>query len=409
MLDNKEVIRSFEQISGELMEELHQRFYSIETMQNYRRTLSRIGTFMERECIDCYSEEVGKTFISDCISRTPMSESHIGFMHTVVRRLNDMNMGVGFRFLCPNIMQPVPMQYAEALEGYLKYCLNTGNKDITVRQKRRVCELFIDNLVSLGCLCIYEINTEYICRAISQFTNKDAYAIIRAFLQHQHEKGNLKYNYSGIIPKYSRGKVLPTTYSENEVHCLEASVDRTSKTGMRNYAVLLLATRLGLRSGDIVKLKYENVDFDSNRITITQEKNKQPLTLPLLPEIRVAVEEYIKYARPDNDNEFIFLSTKAPYVKMTTSSMRHVFTDCFLAAGINISGKKHGPHSLRSSVASSMINEGVPYEVVRKMLGHVDPDAVKHYAKIDIENLRSYAIDVPLPSGNFSSLLMGRV
>jgi site-specific recombinase XerD len=81
----------------------------------------------------------------------------------------------------------------------------------------------------------------------------------------------------------------------------------------------------------------------------------------------------------------------------------------FTSAGVSISGKKHGPHALRSSLASSMINGGVSYEVTRHMLGHYDPEAIKHYAKVDIENLRSYAIDIPEPSGVFEEILNGGV
>jgi integrase len=216
-------------------------------------------------------------------------------------------------------------------------------------------------------------------------------------------------DYSGIIPKHSRGKVLPTIYSADEVRRLEATVDQSTNAGMRDYAVLLLATRLGLRSGDIVGLTYDNVDFVGNSISLTQEKTKHPLTLPLLPEIRTALKEYIQYARPDSNSNFIFLSANAPFSRMTTSAMRHALTASFISAGINISGKKHGPHSLRSSLASSMVNDGVPYEVIRRLLGHHDPNAVKHYAKIDIENLRSCAIDVPRPSGNFKAILEGEV
>ena len=56
-----------------------------------------------------------------------------------------------------------------------------------------------------------------------------------------------------------------------------------------------------------------------------------------------------------------------------------------------------------------MVNDGISYEVVRRLLGHKDPNAIKHYAKVDIDNLRAYAIDVPAPSGNFEVLLEGRV
>jgi site-specific recombinase XerD len=86
-----------------------------------------------------------------------------------------------------------------------------------------------------------------------------------------------------------------------------------------------------------------------------------------------------------------------------------MLTGYFKAAGIDISSKRHGPHTLRSSLASSMINSDVPYEVVRKLLGHVDPQAIRHYAKVDMEHLRRYAIEVPPPSGIFADILQGRV
>ena len=202
--------------------------------------------------------------------------------------------------------------------------------------------------------------------------------------------------------------MLPTTYTTEEVNRLLAVVDRSTRTGKRDYAVLLLATQLGLRSGDIVRLTFEKVDLAGNSIILSQNKTDQPLTLPLLPVIREAIEVYIEDERPNIKSEYIFLSANAPFERVTTSSIRHALTGYFLIAGINISGKKHGPHSLRSSLTSSMINGGVPYEVVRRMLGHADPDAIKHYAKVDIENLRSYAIDVPTPTGNFKALLEGR-
>jgi site-specific recombinase XerD len=401
--------RNFEQLSAELMETIRQKCYGTETMSNYRRTLSRIGKFMTKEGHCIYTADVGKAFIADLVSSAYISESHLRFNHTVVRRLNDVNSGVDYRLIEAKAITPVPIQFAEPLESYLRFCARIGNKANTISLKSSICVKFINFLTDLGCSDAQDINTNYICRAIIRHTNKDSYAIIRAFLQHLHETGILMHDYSGIIPKHSRGEVIPTTYSIDEVRRLEATVDRSSKIGKRDYAVILLATRLGLRAGDIVGLTYDSVDFIGSNISISQEKTKYPLTLPLLSEICEAIEDYIKCARPNSDSEYIFLSAKAPFERMTTSAIRHALTMYFPSAGIDVSGKKHGSHSLRSSLASSMVNDGVPYEVVRRLLGHRDPNAVKHYAKIDIENLRCYAIDVPPPSGNFENLLEGRM
>ena len=70
-----------------------------------------------------------------------------------------------------------------------------------------------------------------------------------------------------------------------------------------------------------------------------------------------------------------------------------------IRSGINIAGKKHGPHSLRASLASSMVNDGISYETVRKVLGHDSPNAIRHYARLDIQMLRNCALACPAPSG----------
>ena len=218
----------------------------------------------------------------------------------------------------------------------------------------------------------------------------------------------VEYDYSIIVPHYTRAFVIPTTYSENEILKFENAIDRWSKPGIRDYAMLLIATRLGMRSGDIARLTFDEIDFENNSIHLVQEKTLQPIELPLLPEIKDAILDYIKNARPTVDDEcHIFLRQNAPYQKITTSVLRFAATKYFRKAGIDISGKKHGIHAFRSSLASSMVNDNVPYDVVRKVLGHKDPDAMKHYARVDIERLWEYAITVPEPSGVFEAFLNG--
>ena len=246
-MTNAESAHSFEQLSAELMKGLHQKCYGTETMGNYRRALSRIGSFMEKEGLSKYTSEAGEAFIAARVSRGSISESHIRFTHTVVRRLNDVNCGIDYQLVRPKEPQLIPQQFSEPLESYMSFCASIGNKKSTIIWKRSVCIKFICFLVDLRCSDIREIDSSHICRAIIRHTNKDAYAIIRAFLRHLHETATLEVDYSGIIPKYSRGMILPTTYSTEEVQRLESVVDRSSKTGKRNYAVLLLLTRLWKR------------------------------------------------------------------------------------------------------------------------------------------------------------------
>ena len=237
--------------------------------------------------------------------------------------------------------------------------------------------------------------------------NRDGWAAIRAFLKFLSTSRIHRSDFSTLVPHHKRTIHVPTIYSEKEILKFESAIDRTSDIGKRDYAMLLLATRLGMRSGDIAKLSTNELDFAQNKIVISQQKTGEALYLPMLPEVREALADYIHNARPKVTGETIFLRHIAPYQEISTSVLRFETTRYFRAAGIDITGKKHGPHTFRSSLASSMVNDGIPYEAVRKILGHSNPNAMKHYAKLNIELLRQCAIEVPEPSGKFKNFLQG--
>jgi len=363
---------------------------------------------MGKKKIAHYTESVGDLFFSDYISRKDYSIQYKKYIKTVLRRLNELYVGCNYTLVkkLPDIFPPAP--FAVLLKRYIQFCKNTGNKKNTITKKRKFCLDFLNNINDAGCNKISQFASKYICMSIIKINNKDSFAVIRSFLQYMYENGILKNDFSGIIPKYRRVISLPTTYTNDEILSLENIINRTTKTGKRNYAVILLASRLGIRAGDITEMTLDNIDFNNNKISFIQNKTGRALSLPLLPEIREAIQDYLQFARPNVRINYLFIKANAPFDKISTSAIRHALTGYFKLAGINISNKKHGSHTLRSSMASSMINRDIPYEVVRKTLGHTDPQAIKRYAKVDIKNLRLYAIGVPAPSGIFAAALRGR-
>lgn len=400
--------RNIEELSADLLELLTLKGYGNGTLNNYRRTLACISLFMNKKGLAIYTEEVGKAFLSERIVNLQIGVHRQIQIKTLLRRLNELNDGLGYRLLKPSPGIMIPAQYEEMLDAYLFFCRNHGNKETTISEKRRFCSRFLFYLADMGCKELQQIDTKYICQACLRFSNKDAFAVIRSFLYFLFEADILDREYSAVVPKYRKPIILPTTYTTDEINRLEGSVDKSSKIGKRDLAIMFLATRLGLRSGDITALKFENIDFERNMIHLIQSKTEQPLSLPLLPDVGAALQDYICHARPRVESDYVFLREIAPFERITTSVIRFELTRYFKAAGIDVSGKKHGPHTLRATLASSMINENVPYEVVRKALGHIDPQAIKHYARIDIENLRRYAIDIPTPTGLFAKVLQGR-
>lgn len=214
-------------------------------------------------------------------------------------------------------------------------------------------------------------------------------------------------DYSTIIPHHSKPYVLPSVYSVDEISLIEAAVDTSTVMGKRDYAMILLASRMGMRSGDIVKLKTTDVGNNRNEINIFQEKTGNILHLPLVEDVRLAINNYLT-VRPDMDIEELFLNVYAPYHAVTTGTLRNALRKYILASGVNSERRKQGPHVLRASLASSMVNDTIPYETVRKVLGHSSNNAIKHYARIDIEKLRQYSLIPPEPTGGFQDFLNGR-
>ena len=118
---------------------------------------------------------------------------------------------------------------------------------------------------------------------------------------------------------------------------------------------------------------------------------------------------YYLMVRPQSTAEEIFINVYAPYNPITTSTIRNALRKYILLANIDTGNRRKGPHALRSSLASSMVNDNASYEIVRKVLGHSSNNAIKHYARIDIEKLRVYSLEPPAVSGGFKAFLNGEV
>ena len=120
---------------------------------------------------------------------------------------------------------------------------------------------------------------------------------------------------------------LPTVFSPDEVECILAQVDRSNPLGKRNYAILLLVTRLGLRISDVRLLRFENIDWKNKRILIYQQKTGIPLELPLLEDVGWAIIDYLQHGRPETDCPCIFVRHLAPFDVMNGSN-GHIEAAC---------------------------------------------------------------------------------
>ena len=395
---------SFNELMDGVLDQLRINGYMESTLTIYRRTYSRIRVFINRFDTDFYTPEIGAKFLAD----TKVKKSTASAYACAIRRLNDFIESKPFRSHhdCPHVQ--APPEFTSILAEFLQECIDSGNKPATLQFKERTCGLFLDSLKKGGCTDLSCLDAGRVSRSLLTFSNKERYAVIRQFLRFLADKSITETDLSGIVPHYRRRKNLPTTYTPEEIARVEYAVDTSTDTGKRNLAIIRLATRMGLRSGDIARLKLTEIDFCNGVINITQEKTGIPFSLQMPSDVFDTLTAHVKNDTRSSVDGYVFHCMVAPYGRISTSIIRHAINDSFATAKVDTSGKKHGPHAFRSSLASSMVNDGTPYEVVRRILGHSDPDVIKHYAKADIENLRMCSIDPPVPTGLFGSYLSGK-
>ncbi|MEE3402709.1 MAG: site-specific integrase [Acutalibacteraceae bacterium] len=200
---------------------------------------------------------------------------------------------------------------------------------------------------------------------------------------------------SAALPhiKNTRAQRLPDIFTPEEINKILGVIDRDNPMGKRDYAIVITAVRLGLRNCDVISLKFRAVDWAKKEIHIVQKKTGVPLTLPLPEDVGWAIIDYIKNARPDSDSDSIFVGFNPPYGGLTIYS--NLVAKYMRKAGLYSEEKRRaGMHTLRKSLATSMLENDVPVPVIAQTLGHGDLNTVGSYIRVSIKLLKKCAMEV---------------
>jgi integrase len=194
-------------------------------------------------------------------------------------------------------------------------------------------------------------------------------------------------------PRQYRHVNLPDVLSAAEVERILVGVDQSTALGRRDYAILLLAARYGLRPCDIRQLALDDIDWRAGRIDFRQLKTGRPLALPLLPDVAIALSEYIRNGRPVSSHRTVFLRHRAPFEPFApennlTANMRGALQRAGLAARTG----RRGMYLFRHTLATRLLAEGRPLKTIADVLGHASTDTTYGYTRVDLAGLRTVAI-----------------
>jgi integrase/recombinase XerD len=312
---------------------------------------------------------------------------------------------------------PVPDPPGTALEAFHRDLVN--DYDAWLRDLRGLCAVtrakrithalqfltFLGSRAkkeSLARLSVQELDTyvQHCCVRLGRAAIEDRTVCLRDFLRHLYRCGHTAADLSGAVigPRIYDQEGIPSALRAEEVRkVIEVTRADLSPTGLRDYAILLLLARYGLRAAEIVRLRLENIDWRRGVLRIRHAKTGTYSELPLLPEPGEALLRYLEKARPRSAHREVFLRILPPHRPFKGGSILNCVTSARLrAAGVHPQGRK-GPHAFRHARAVSLLRSGVPLKVIGDVLGHTTAQATAEYLKLATEDLR--AVGLELPSG----------
>lgn len=174
-----------------------------------------------------------------------------------------------------------------------------------------------------------------------------------------------------------------------------ASIDRHTAMGRRDYAILLLLARLGLRSGEVAFLELDDLEWNAGQLSV-RGKSGPRSDLPLPPEVGKAIAAYLRRGRPQSPSRRVFLRAKAPLRGFRGScGVGSIVRHCLQRAGLD--APTYGAHQFRHGLATELLRQGASLGEIGELLGHHSPQTTKIYTKVDLDALRTLAL--PWPGG----------
>jgi site-specific recombinase XerD len=289
------------------------------------------------------------------------------------------------------------------LERYRRYLLGErGLAAGTARGYLDAVRPFLDGREAAGGLRLERLTAAEVCAFVvarcpgeARGSAKLTVTAMRSLLGFLHVEGVIPRPLAGAVPSAASWRLagLPRALEPWRVKCLLRSCDRRTAAGRRDFAILTVLARLGLRAGEVAGLGLDDVDWRAGELVV-RGKGRRFERLPLPADVGEAIAAYLQRGRPASaQDRSVFVRVRAPHRALTTGGITQVVVSAARRAGL---GQIHA-HRLRHSAATAMLRAGAPLEEVGQVLRHRQPLTTAIYAKVDRDALRQLAR--PWPGG----------
>lgn len=228
-------------------------------------------------------------------------------------------------------------------------------------------------------------------RALQRTSIRDRCGVLRVFLRYLHREGVLDRDLSPTIeaPPVYRLAQVPRSITWDEVRRMLETVDRRTVVGRRDYAMLLLLITYGLRAREVAGLCLDDIDWQHDRLRISERKAGHSTAYPLSPLVGEAIVAYLRNGRPTTTSRRLFFRAMAPYQPITHSAVSCRAAHYLQRAGIVV--PRPGSHTLRHTCVQRLVDAGWPLKHIGDYIGHRSPASTEVYSKVAIETLREVA------------------
>lgn len=394
-------------ISG-LEQELLRLGYTKGSMTFYRRRWNQLMAYAQDRGECYYTEQLGMDFLKEFFgitqedfSRTlPQAETQ---EIRVIRMVGDFQLhhAVLRRYLKHKEILTTPF-FVDIRSRFRSSCEKKGYSQVTTEHYVKQSSYLMDYLAAQGMDDFTEVTLDTVnayIRTLADFSYKTVeqhICSLRAFFRFLYQEGTVPDDLTAKMPmvKARKQTAIPSVWTHEELKQLIGAIDRGSPKGRRDYAIILIACRLGLRCTDIKNLCFENFNWTEKKLCFTQSKTGQPIELPLVPDVGWAVIDYLKYGRPKVDSSRIFVRHMAPFLPFAEGDHLDQLIRAYMAkAHIPMRGKHRGMHSLRHTMASVLLEKDTPLPVISDIIGHLDTNSTAIYLKADMERLAECPLD----------------
>ncbi len=402
------MVTEFKTLISLCEDELNSREYSAVHHGRIKTEWDKLTNWMNLHNYADFSESIGFEYCDETLGTHILIDGltlNDKIRLRAVRMLTSYQKDGDFEFRTPRIERIFYGKTGNEMCLYFSYLRNVKHlSESTINNKQQYLYEFFcyleKHLLTLDNLCVEVMEDFFGSMNYSLASRHNCSSTLRIFFRYAHDNGITDKDSSLFVldDNYNRRCKIPTTYDEDEIRRIIASVERSSAIGKRDYLILLLASEYGWRSSDIVNFRFSQIDWDKNVICFSQHKTDIPVEYPLLSSVGNAIVDYLKHGRPKTDSEEIIVSAESAKKgkPLSTSTVHSIVTKYMRKADIkNWKNKKHGPHSLRHSLATNMLKKNVSIPIISTVLGHQNTETTKVYLKVDMEKLRQCPLAMP--------------